>query len=313
MAKKLPGVVKKVRNSRLKYSRSNNNVSYSHLSVYSTCKKKWYLQYVKKLAPFDPSIYLIFGTAMHDTIQNWLTVMYDVSVKASEELNLADEFHANLIKAYKKQKAQNSYESFSNPGELKEFYGQGVEILNFLKKKRKVYFSRKQVFLAGVETMLYQEIRPGVFFKGYVDLVFYDKQLDKWTIIDIKTSTKGWNAYKKKDESTLSQLLLYKEFFAKQFNVDVDKIEIKYLIVKRIINEDAEYAAMRRRVQEYVPPSGKIKRGKALTSLKNFIENTIDENGEFIDKDYPASPGKFNCGFCVFQNMKICTEAYQEK
>ena len=64
-------------------------------------------------------------------------------------------------------------------------------IFEFLKKKRGAYFSTKNTMLAGIETLLYQEIKPGIVFIGLIDLVFYNKYLDRWTIIDIKTSTSG--------------------------------------------------------------------------------------------------------------------------
>ena len=44
-----------------------------------------------------------------------------------------------------------------------------------------------------------------------------DTELDKIYIYDIKTSTRGWNDTEKKDDSKIAQILLYKEYFSKQF------------------------------------------------------------------------------------------------
>ena len=63
--------------------------------------------------------------------------------------------------------------------------------------------------------------------KGFIDLVFYDERVDEWTIVDIKTSTKGWNKWAKADDKKKAQLLLYKEFFSKQFNIPLDKIKVE--------------------------------------------------------------------------------------
>ena len=49
-------------------------------------------------------------------------------------------------------------------------------------------------------------------YKGYLDLVFYHERSNKIKIIDIKTSTKGWNKWQKKDDSKQAQLLLYTTF-----------------------------------------------------------------------------------------------------
>jgi len=165
------------------------------------------------------------------------------------------------------------------------------------------------MMLAGVETLLYQEIKPGVVFKGLVDLVFYNKTLDEWTIVDIKTSTSGWRVEAKKDLNRIAQILLYKEFFSKQFDIPLEKIDVEYFILKRRVPKDADYAAMERRVQVFRPPSGKIKRGKAISMMNNFVETAVDMNGEYIDKEYPTNPTKWGCKFCAIRDMKICPDA----
>ena len=310
MPKKLKGKVKQVWESKLKQSPSKNkHISYSQLSSFATCQRQWYLTYVKNLAPYDPSIHAVFGTAMHETIQSWLETMYHGKVKDAMDMNLDQLLYDNMIKAYKAQKAQNGHEHFSTTDELTQFWLDGKHILNYLKKKRGGYFSTKTMQLAGVETLLYQELRPGVKFKGFIDLVFYHPNNDSWTIMDIKTSTSGWSDFAKKDDKKISQILLYKEFFSKQFDIPIDKISVEYFILKRRVPAEADYAIMQRRVQEFRPPSGKIKRGKALSLMNNFVETAVDMNGEYIEKEYPTSTEKWACKFCVFQNMKICPDA----
>ena len=89
--------------------------------------------------------------------------------------------------------------TFHTEEELMEFWLDGKHILEFLKKKRGGYFSTKTMKLAGIETLLYQEIKPGIMFKGLVDLVFYHPNSDRWSIVDIKTSTSGWRDNQKKE------------------------------------------------------------------------------------------------------------------
>jgi len=207
-------LVKEVWESKLKQSpKSNKHISYSQLSSFSSCQRQWYLQYVKKLAPYQPSIHATFGTAMHETLQTYLEVLYHDKVKTANEMDLDALLYENMIKAYKSTKAQNSHQHFSNEKELTMFWIDGKHILNYIKKKRRAYFGTKGVYLAGVETLLYQELRPGVKFKGFIDLVFYDARVDRWKIVDIKTSTSGWNQFAKKDDKKIAQILLYKKFF----------------------------------------------------------------------------------------------------
>jgi len=154
------------------------------------------------------------------------------------------------------------------------------------------------MMLAGVETLLYQELRPGVMFKGLVDLVFYHPNNDTWTIMDIKTCTRGWSADQKKNPNLTAQVVLYKEFFARQFGIEKDKIDVEFFIVKRRVPVEAEFAAMTRRVQEFRPPAGPRKTKQVLTQLDKFLADVLDENGDFIDKEYKCNSPLGKCKEC---------------
>lgn len=310
MPKKLPSKVKIVWESKLKQSPSKNkHISYSQLSSYATCPRQWHWTYVEKLAPYTPSIHTCFGTAMHETIQTWLEVLYYDKVKTANEMDLNTLLYENMIKTYRIEKAKNNHQHFSTQEELNLFYLDGTHILDYLKKKRTAYFKTKQVFLAGIETLLYQELRPGVMFKGYVDLILYDEMVDKWTIIDIKTSTRGWNKYAKSDDKKKAQILLYKHFFSKQFDIPLDKIEVEYFIVKRRVPADAEFAIMQRRVQQFKPADGPRKMKQAVALMEDFVEQAVDLNGQYIEKQYRTTPSKENCKFCFFKENRLCSDA----
>tara|TARA_E500000318_G_scaffold18317_1_gene18942 strand:- start:1760 stop:2674 length:915 start_codon:yes stop_codon:yes gene_type:complete len=300
MSKKLKTPVKKIWESKIKQSPSKNlHISYSSLSTYNKCPKLWEMQYLKKEIPFKQNIYTCFGTAMHETIQEWLEVLYHDKVKTAKEMNLDQLLYDNMIKAYKSGKAQNEHQHFSTTKELTQFWVEGKHILKFLKKKRNAYFTTKSMMLAGIETLLYQEIKPGVYFKGLVDLVFYHPNSDRYTIMDIKTSTSGWRDAQKKNPNLTAQVILYKEFFAKQFNVDKDKIDVEFFIVKRRVPKDAEFASMQKRVQEFRPNAGPRKTKQVMESLNKFISEVINEKGEFIDKVYKCNHPLGKCEHCA--------------
>ena len=299
MPKKLKGPVKEVWESKIKQTPSKyTHISYSSVSTYAKCPKLWDLQYRQKVVPFTQSIYTCFGTAMHETIQEWLTVMYHDSVKAANDMNVNDLLYANMCKAYKQGRAMTGQDHFSTSDELTQFWLDGKHILEYLSKKRAGYFSTKTMMLAGVETLLYQEIKPGVVFKGLVDLVFYHPVNDTWTIMDIKTSTRGWSPAQKKNPNLTAQVVLYKEFFARQFGIDKDKINVEFFIVKRRVPAEADFAAMQRRVQEFRPPAGPRKTKQVLTQLDQFLADVLDEEGNFIDKEYKCNSPLGKCKEC---------------
>jgi hypothetical protein len=284
---------------------TQKSISYSQTLSYNTCPHQWALSYVKGLQIYKPSIHTVFGTALHEVLQEWLTVLYDDSVKKATEMDLEQLLHDKLFTIYKQEK-EKCEEHFSSSDELFEFYRDGVEIIKYVKQKRAAWFSNRYTKLVGVEIPLVYPIGPNIFFKGYIDIVLYDEQDDKYIVLDIKTSTSGWNDYAKKDDKKLAQLLLYKEFLAKQFSIDVDKIDVKYFIVKRKVPDDPIYPAMGRRVQEFVPPSGKVKRGQATTALTKFIQDAFDEQGQYVDKEYEQRPSKSNCRFCNYVGTEHC-------
>ena len=274
----------------------NKTVSFSQYSIYKNCPQQWYLNYVKKLQPFKPSIHLIFGTAFHETLQNYLQVMYDTSATEADKIHLPTYFKTKLIELYK----QNSEAGhFSSPEELNEFYEDAVAILDFFKRKRGLFFSKKKCKLVGIEIPIMAPLLEGyetIKMKGFIDLVIYDEALDKYKIYDIKTSTRGWSDYEKKDQTKVNQILLYKRFFSMLKNVPEDKIDVEFFIVRRKINESLEYAPAR--VQEWIPANGVKKVKDAVEDIQNFVKDVFTVDGEYIEKNYPKNTSK--CRFCPY-------------
>jgi len=284
---------------------SQKSISYSQLLSYSTCPHQWANSYIRNLQEYKPSIHTCFGTAFHETLQEWLTVLYEESIKKSSEMDLDTLLMEKMQQIYAKEKDRYG-QHFSNSQELSDFHSDGVEILKFIRKKRASYFSNSKTHLVGVEIPLLYEVSKNIFFKGFIDVVLYNENSDSYTVIDIKTSTSGWNSYAKKDSKKLAQLLLYKVFLAKQFGLDVEKVDVQYFIVKRKVPVDPEYPAMGRRVQEFVPSSGKIKRGQVVASLQKFLGNAFSSDGKYVEKEYEKVPSKSNCMFCSYKSTEHC-------
>jgi hypothetical protein len=132
----------------------------------------------------------------------------------------------------------------------------------------------------------------------------YHEPTQTFKIIDIKTSTRGWNAKVKKDEDKQFQLILYKKFFSEQFNIPIDNIDIEFFILKRKVFDHPDYVIPR--IQTFTPASGKVKLNKADKALNGFIEEVFDKKG-YKDKNYTPTPSKWNCTFCPFKdNSELC-------
>ena len=125
------------------------NISYSQLSMYSQCPKKWALQYRDGHKVREQSIHLVFGTALHETLQMYLDVMYNESAASADRLNLEEDFEERLRNCYAQSYKKNDKKHFSTPEEIREFYNDGVEIISYLRKNRSKYFSKRGWSLVG--------------------------------------------------------------------------------------------------------------------------------------------------------------------
>lgn len=282
-------------------------VSYSQYSTFQKCQLQWKLKYIDKIKVDKPSIHAVFGTSMHNIVQHWIRVMYTETIKKADTLD----FGALLLQELKQNYSADvqKYEShFSTKEELTEFYLDGVETLNYFRKKRKVYFDVKNQELVGTEVPLMycpDNTKPNVMLIAYLDLVLKDKKGTKFYIRDFKTSTKGWNQWDKKDQGKIDQLLLYKVYFSKQYNIPIENIEVEFLILKRKIDPDSLYP--QRRVQSFIPSQGNISYNRTLKNFGVFMDSCFLPNGEYNTLfNYKAVSGKneFNCRFCEYKDRQ---------
>ena len=114
-------------NKFLKYNqrepvKGDRKISYSQYAMYSTCPKHWELAYVKNLRTFSQSIHTIFGTAFHETLQNYLTVMFNESVKKANEIDINKYLAVQMHTLYKEAVEKMGGEHFSTKRELNELY-----------------------------------------------------------------------------------------------------------------------------------------------------------------------------------------------
>lgn len=303
MAKKIPQIIKEIRKTNLTEPNFGYHklISYSQLSTFNQCSLKWALQYKEGYKQFMPSIHTVFGTSLHETLQHYLTVMYEISGTQADQENIVEFFEEHYREEYKKQYKNNKSNHFSTPEELRELFEDGINILEYFKKKKSLYFSKRGWHLIGCEVPIVTQPNKtfnNVLFQGYIDVVMYHEPTNKIKIIDIKTSTRGWNN-EKKDDNKLAQLILYKHWFSKQYNIPEENIEVEFFIVKRKIFENSEYPQSR--IQIFSPPSGKIKTNKALSSLNEFINTVFSTDGSFKENKYHPNPSPL-CNFCPFNN-----------
>ena len=277
------------------------SISYSQFSQWDKCPYMWKLNYVDKHSVFTDNIFTMFGTSMHEVLQEYLKVMYSDSVKAADNLLLNEQLEDRLKKNFMEITQKNGGVEFCTKDQMVEFYGDGVRILDYFKKKRNQYFSKRGYELIGIETALNYALPKNIKFRGYIDLIIKDTVRNRIKIIDIKTSTMGWNKWQKADKNKTDQLLLYKKFYSQQHDIPMDRIEVEYFIVKRKLYENLDFP--QKRIQTFIPANGTPSINKVNRRLEQFMDDCFTDDGEYRDDHiYSKLPSKKNCRWCDFRD-----------
>ena len=265
---------------------TQKNISYTQLSAWMECPHRWKQMYIDKIKQ-PPSIHLSFGTAMHETLQEYMELMYNKGQQHADEFNAPADFQKRFMELYKAD-ADKLGENFATKEELVEFTNDGLNIIDFFLRHRQEHFQKHGWKLLGIEMPILippHEDYPNVKLMGKLDLVMFDETLHKVVIWDIKTSTRGWGKYDKNNKIKTSQMVMYKKYFSEQYNVPIDNIDVRYFIVKRKVPDNPKYAVMKSRIQKFEPSSGKTTQNKMVKNMKSFIENVFIDGTHMYDTD----------------------------
>jgi hypothetical protein len=281
-------------------------VSFSQYGMWSSCPQQYKLNYIDKLGESSSNIHTIFGSAMHETIQHYLSVMYGVSKKQADEINVDKLLLERMRENYKVEVEKMSEGTPCSQDELEEFFGDGRRILEWFMKHIGKFYSKSGYELVGIEIPLNKEIKKGVHFIGYIDIVLKDIAENAIVIIDLKTSTMGWNKYQKEDRLKNSQILLYKKYYSELFDIPLTKIRVEFQIMRRKLPDDSPYPVPR--ISKHIPPNGSPSVNKVYDEFMSFIDIVFDDEGNFRDIPYPKVPGnaKKNCKWCEFSVRGLC-------
>ena len=271
-------------------------VSYSQFSQWDKCPYTWKLNYVDKAETFKGNIYTLFGSAIHETLQAYLVCYYERTIKEADALPLDDILKYRMEENFKVSKKQHGDEFEVTLEDMKSFFQDCINIITEFKKRKSGYFPKKNTELVGIEVSLNYGLPNNMQFKGYMDVVLHNKVTGRVKIIDIKTATMGWNKYMKADKNKTNQLLLYKQFFSKERDIPIDKIDVEYLILKRKLYENIAYP--QKRIQTFSPASGKPSINKVIKRLQEFMDECFDDKGNIISNDYEKCEKHKKCRLC---------------
>jgi hypothetical protein len=291
----------------------NKKVSFSQYSMWSKCPYSWKLNYLEGKRIYDASINTCFGTAIHFVLQTYIEKLYKESAQIADALDCIKMFKEKFDDEIVKAKSQNPKFNF-NDDEYTEFYYNGEDILKaFLNTSTRIkHFPSNKYEFVGVELPLDAQLRNSVDFIAYVDLILKEKATGKIKIYDFKTSGLGWNKYQQADPAKYEQILLYKAFYSKKFNVPLSSIEVEFFILKRKLYENVNFPQSH--IQLFAPTHNAPAVATTLNSFSEFINECFTPTGEYnISGKYPKIPGKAkkNCKYCP--HLKVNCDGKADK
>ena len=292
---------------------TDRTVSYSQYSIWRNCQYQWYLNYTQGNYIFNPTIHTVFGTAIHETLQTYIDRIFSVSNADADREDWLAFFKNAFTQEYQNQLKNNKNQHFSSPDEMREFFEDGIEIIKAFIKDKVKWFGVKGWKLIGIETPIIYPLegKTNLYMKGFIDLIMYNEESDEYFVYDFKTSTRGWGDKEKKDETKSQQIILYKKFFSDLYKVDLDKIEVEFIILKRKVFKSKDFVIPR--ISGFKPSAGKIKMKKTLDLFNVFLTECFTNDGNYIyDKEYPMNVGT-SCKWCAFSTNGMCDKGKTKK
>lgn len=254
-----------------------SHISYSEVKVWKECAFRHKLEYIDRIRSFDGNEFTAFGTAIHSYCESALVT----EVKDPEDLFL-QEFTKEIEDLL-------SRDVDLDEKLLNDMEEQGKEILPHVIPAMKECFGNFKVLKT--EEKLYEDIEGfDKKFKGFIDLVIQTED-GKIHILDWKTAGWGWPTRKKTEPMITYQLTLYKHFWAKKHNIDPERIETHFALLKRTAKKNI--------VEIFRVTSGPIKTASAIGVLEQAIKNI---------KAGTKIKNRLSCNnYCPFKGTEHCS------
>lgn len=288
-------------------------VSFSQYSMWMKCPFAWKLNYLEGKKIFDASLNTCFGTAIHYALQTYIERLYTDSPSAADSLDLKKLFLDKFNEELNTLKTKNPKFKCTDD-EVTEFLFNGEDILKaFLNTATRIkHFPNNKYEFIGTELPLDANLKHNVEFIAFVDLILREKETGKIKIYDFKTSSMGWNKYQQADPAKYEQILLYKAFYSKKFNIPLTMIDVEFFILKRKLYENVDFPQSH--IQLFSPLDNNPAVATSLTGFTQFVTECFTPEGEYnVNGNYPKIPGKSkkNCKYCV--HYKVNCDAKADK
>ncbi len=246
-----------------------------------------------------------FGTGIHEAIQAFVVEYFKNGEESARKLDTVKIFSDAFKREVTKKGIKHTQAEFD------EFVEDGKGILaEFLSPTNvALQFPRDKFELVGIEVKFVSPVVNNVNLDARLDLVLKEKLSGDIHILDLKTATREWDANTKEDFTKTSQLLLYKAVYSKVNNVPLNKIHVRFVILKRKLYEKADYEQTR--IQIVKPEAFQDNVLQVIKEFRHFVEYSFTKDGQRNpNQRYPKIPGerRTNCKWCAYAKNGKCDQ-----
>jgi len=278
---------------------AGKHISYSEWKNWHICPHYHKLTYIDKVTQFEGNIFTAFGKALHTVCEYTLTSPEKYRGPGAIEALVKTQFLKEL-KALPEDEQQRAKRDFK----LKEWLVSGLEIVPDLYRCLTEKFGKlgEDWEVLKAEEQLYVPITEFTEaekkFKGFIDLVVYSKRDEKIHLIDWKTCSWGWRREKKSDTILAYQLVFYKHFYARKYEVDPKDVDCHFVLLKRTAKagKKAEFVRV---------TTAKKRTTNALNALTKALHNINKQN--YIKNRTACVDCKDRFGTCEFYQTEYCS------
>ena len=278
---------------------AGKHISYSEWKNWHICPHYHKLTYIDKVTQFQGNIFTAFGKALHTVCEFTLTSPEKYREAGAIDALVKEQFLKEL-KALPEEEQQRAKRDFK----LKEWLVSGLEIVPDLYLCLTEKFGKlgEDWEVLAAEEQLYEPITEFTEaeknFKGFIDLVVMSKKDKKVHLIDWKTCSWGWKREKKSDTILAYQLVYYKHFWARKYDVDPKDVDCHFVLLKR--------TAKAGKKAEFVRVTAAKKRtADALNALTKALHNINKQN--YIKNRAVCTNCKDRFGICEFYQTEHCS------
>lgn len=256
------------------------HISFSELRDWQECSYRHKIKFVDGINPRDSSPFLDFGTAVHESCEDFIKT----GVMKPE---LSEDFLRN---AFEKGNEEDGF----NSKLLEEMVSQSNSILSDVPKFMNETFGQWEYVDA--EHYLYElaSEKHSHAFKGFIDAIIKTKNKkgkDIYWLIDWKTTVWGWKKEKKSDPDIARQLVFYKSYWSQKTGINPRDVRCAFVLLKRTAKSGNHCELLTISV-------GPTTTSRSLKIVNNMLSSV---------KRGISLKNKSNCKYCPFSNTEHCT------